>query len=155
VGALCVAHALADAGELEILAILHNTNLKSATSAIQGTWNVCRTIPEPDPERERSLIVRTVAVINHFYGRPRIPLGAYRGDVGDPSLTTAPPWTHAGKGVYVEQIVESHPEMLRDLAPIEDALTVYRRALSGAMDRSITIISIGVASEYAGAQTST
>eukprot|EP00966_Prymnesium_polylepis_P238622 5518467-Prymnesium_polylepis.1 len=55
VGALCVAHALEDLGEARILAVLHNTGLDEGVGA--------------------------VSVINHFYGRDHIPIGAYRGSV--------------------------------------------------------------------------
>jgi inosine-uridine nucleoside N-ribohydrolase len=56
VGALCVAHALEDLGEAKILAITHDTGLSEGVGA--------------------------VSVINHYYGRDHIPLGAYRGEVG-------------------------------------------------------------------------
>lgn len=68
VGALCVAHALEDLEETEILAVLHNTGLKEGVGAI--------------------------SVINHFYGRDHIQIGAYRGPIGDPSHTPGPVWTN-------------------------------------------------------------
>ena len=48
VGALCVAHALADAGEAELVAVVHNTGLP------QG--------------------VGGVSVLNHYYGRDDVPM---------------------------------------------------------------------------------
>ena len=58
VGAMCAAHALADLGEAEIAAVIHDTGLFTGVGAI--------------------------SVINDYYGRPDIPIGAYRGIVGSP-----------------------------------------------------------------------
>eukprot|EP00312_Isochrysidales_sp_CCMP1244_P001800 CAMPEP_0196687984 /NCGR_PEP_ID=MMETSP1090-20130531/15735_1 /TAXON_ID=37098 /ORGANISM="Isochrysis sp, Strain CCMP1244" /LENGTH=457 /DNA_ID=CAMNT_0042026833 /DNA_START=42 /DNA_END=1415 /DNA_ORIENTATION=+ len=52
VGALCLAHALADRGEAELLAVMQNT----APPAVAGV----------------------ISVINNYYGR-NVPIGAYRG----------------------------------------------------------------------------
>ncbi|EOD20735.1 hypothetical protein EMIHUDRAFT_229346 [Emiliania huxleyi CCMP1516] len=56
VGALCLAHALQDRNKAEILAVTHNTGLEQGVGA--------------------------VSVINHYFGRDDIPIGAYRGPVG-------------------------------------------------------------------------
>ena len=53
VGALCIAHALADAGEVELLATVHNTGADTGVCA--------------------------VSVINTYYGRANITVGAYKG----------------------------------------------------------------------------
>merc|ERR1719468_581174 len=57
VGALCAAHGLAQLGEVEILAVVHNVGYPKAIGA--------------------------VSVINHYYGRDDIRLGAFKGDFGD------------------------------------------------------------------------
>ncbi|EOD08919.1 hypothetical protein EMIHUDRAFT_258086, partial [Emiliania huxleyi CCMP1516] len=57
VGALCLAHALQDRNKAEILAVTHNTGLEQGVGA--------------------------VSVINHYFGRDDIPIGAYRGPVPD------------------------------------------------------------------------
>ena len=80
-GALCVAHALADRGEVELLAMLHGTGLDEGVGGI--------------------------SVVNHFYGRDFIPIGAYRGDVGNPAHTFNPDWTNNGAGWYVNNLVEA------------------------------------------------
>ena len=54
VAALRMAHALADLGEAEILAVVHSTGLFSVINP----------------------------VINHYYGRDQIPIGAYKGQFG-------------------------------------------------------------------------
>jgi len=56
VGALCIAHALADRGEVELLAVVHNTALDTGVCAISA--------------------------INNYYARPAIPIGAYVGSWG-------------------------------------------------------------------------
>jgi hypothetical protein len=53
VAALCLAHALVDRGEAELLAVLHNTGLDTGVCA--------------------------VSAINTYYGRPATPVGAYQG----------------------------------------------------------------------------
>ena len=54
--AICVAHALADRGETKILAIMHDAGIPQGIGA--------------------------VSVLNHWYGRDDILLGAYKGDFG-------------------------------------------------------------------------
>ena len=51
VGAVCIAHALMDRGEAELVAVVHNTGLDTGAGAI--------------------------AAINQYYGRPMLPIGAY------------------------------------------------------------------------------
>lgn len=56
VGAICVAHALADLGEVDILAVVHDAGLFEGIGA--------------------------VGALNAFYGRPHIQLGAFKGRFG-------------------------------------------------------------------------
>ena len=53
VGSVCIGNALQDLGEVEILAIVHDTGFKLGIGAVSS--------------------------INHFYGHDSIPLGAYKG----------------------------------------------------------------------------
>jgi inosine-uridine nucleoside N-ribohydrolase len=53
VGAVCLAHALMGRGEVELLAVVHNTGLDTGVGAISA--------------------------INTYYQRPNIPVGAYKG----------------------------------------------------------------------------
>lgn len=119
VGALCTAHALADRGETEILAVVHNTGLEHGVGA--------------------------VSAINHYYGRDSIPLGAYRGDIGNPSRTThAPSWVNNGKGWYVHELVDRFKPPVQDSSQVASSTTVFRRALASApAGRSVTVVSIG------------
>jgi hypothetical protein len=118
VGALCVAHALADRGEAEILATTHNTGLPEGVGAI--------------------------SVINYFYGRGHIPIGAYRGRIGRPSETPAPDWTNHGAGWYVKALVDNFPHPISEASQVEDATTILRRALAGSPGgRSVTVVAVG------------
>ena len=117
VGALCVAHALQDRGETNILAVTHGTGLSQGVGA--------------------------VSVVNHYYGRDDIPLGAYRGRVGAPDNTPGPNWTHHGRGHYVDSLLRRFPSPIRDASQVEDATVVFRRALASVASKSVVIVAIG------------
>lgn len=119
VGALCVAHALADRCEAHILAFVHDTALPEGPAGI--------------------------SVINEFYGRGDIPIGAYRGPVGNPATTYEPWWTNHGRGRYVEDLVRHWPEggATASGRAVPSALKVLRAALGEAADHSVVYVSIG------------
>ena len=116
VGALCVAHALADAGEATLLAVVHSTAHPKGVGAI--------------------------ASINQFYERD-VPVGAYRGPVGREDNTPSPAWTKHGRGVYVDALVAQFPARLRDASDAPDALDVYLDVLGAAADGSVVVVCIG------------
>lgn len=119
VGALCVAHALADLGEANLLAVIHDTGL---AEGIGG-----------------------VSVINEYYGR-RPPLGAYRGVIGRPGPDLAKPeWTNQGQGQYVHQLLSEYASTVRKASDVPSSLTTYRTTLSQAEDGSVTIVAVGFA----------
>jgi hypothetical protein len=119
VGALCLAHALADRCEARILAFVHDTALPEGAAGI--------------------------SVINEFYGRGDIPIGAYRGPVGNPATTNQPSWTNHGRGQYVEDLVQNWPEGAATASgrSVPSALKVLRASLGNAADRSVVLVSIG------------
>ncbi|KAL1525528.1 hypothetical protein AB1Y20_020384 [Prymnesium parvum] len=117
VGAMCVAHALADLGEAEILAVIHDTGLHSGVGAL--------------------------SVINEYLGRPDIPIGAYRGHEGSPEVIHDPDWTNHGRGWYVDELISEFPSSIRNASQASDALLVYRTVLARAVDNSITVVAIG------------
>ena len=106
VAAVCMAHALADRNEVELLAVVHNTGLLNGVGAI--------------------------SVINHWYGRDHLPIGAFKGEFG----ATLP-------GKYVESIVQSFPSPVKNYTQVPGAVKVYRSVLATQPDRSVTISSIG------------
>ena len=125
VGALCTAHALADRGEAAILAVLHNSGSHSGAGAI--------------------------SVINHYYGRDQIPIGAYRGTVGAPTGDgqsawefrrdpPEPPWQ---VGPYADKLVARFASPTRSSNDALDAVALFRRTLAASPDHSVTVVSIG------------
>ena len=116
VGALAVLHALADAGACEILGTVVSTRKAPSTGMVE--------------------------LINGFYGRGDLPIGAPRGlglgpDVDPDALK------NASYKIYAET-VSAHPELrfpTGDAAP--DANEVYRRLLSAAPDGSVTVVTVG------------
>lgn len=118
VGALCVAHALTDAGEATIRAVTHDTANPYGASSI--------------------------SVINHFYGRDEIPIGAYRGPIGAPDLTPGPDWTNRGLGWYTPELSSRFPAPIRNASEARNAVDVLRNALASVTeDRSVTIVAVG------------
>lgn len=115
--ALCMAHALADRGEVEIIGVAHNTGLPSGVGA--------------------------VSVLNHFYGRDSIPIGAFKGAFGDPAVW--PPFSpgHSAAGPYVDDLVKSFPSPIRNSSQVPEAVSVYRSVLAAQPASSVVIASIG------------
>ena len=121
-GALACLHALADAGECEILATCVSTSDEQTKPALAQAPSV-----------------PTVEIINAYYGRSDIPVGATHRtlpvDVSSFTKTIG----------YLNSFVKSWtpaPAHFGSMA-VEDAVTVYRRALANAPDGSVTICSTG------------
>ena len=125
VGALCVAHALADKGEVNILAVVHNTGSPSGVGAI--------------------------SVLNRYYGRDHIPVGAYHGRVGTVDGNPQSPWGFKRYpplppwqiGPYVDDLVANFPSRIRNASQAPDATVLLRSVLEAAPDGSVTIVSVG------------
>ena len=134
---------------------------------------VCGPIsPSSDPNQVELLAVLqdtlpppcagAISVINHWYGRDDIPIGAYKGSglslVGDarthmrmarpPAFPfVRPAFAHqAGNPplTYVESLVSNFPSPIRDSSQVPDAVDVYRRVLAASPARSVTIASVGL-----------
>ena len=114
-GALALLHALADRGECELLAVV--TNRKDKTNASAAACDV----------------------INAYYGRPNIPIGADK--VGPTALIRTSSFAAVLRDEFPHRI---GPD---DRAP--DALDVYRRTLSAQPDSGVTICSVGAFSNLA------
>jgi len=109
-GALATLHALADNGEAEILAIMHNTG--------------------------HPLGVPVIEIINRFYGRPLLPIGALKTDFDNEAARP-----------YLTALVENFPSKItRDSAP--DATALYRQILASQPDSSVVIVSIGFMTNF-------
>ncbi|GHT80662.1 hypothetical protein FACS189467_3370 [Bacteroidia bacterium] len=109
VGALTMLHALADSGEVRILATL--VCLKSIGQNI-GT-----------------------DVINHYYGRPDLPLGRPINGMSNDCEGTSARWLAA--------LDTQFPHRVRTIDDVPDAVEVYRRILAGEPDTSVVVVTIG------------
>lgn len=110
VGALALLHALADSGQVNLLA----------------------TVSSNKDER----VIPCIEVINTYFGRPFIPVGAPKSE-GGVTLTT---W-HKVKWTDVLPAVYPHRTAKTSDAP--DAVKIYRRILSRQADNSVVICTVG------------
>lgn len=112
--AVCMANALADRGEVDIRAIVHNVGIPWGVGAISS--------------------------LLHWYGRGStdvVAVGGYKGTFG---RNAEGQWVN---GSYVLDLVANFSGPVTDYDQVPDALTVYRSTLAAADDRSIHIASIG------------
>ena len=110
VGAMALMHALADSGQVKILATV-SSNLD-----------------------ER--VVPCIEVINTYFKRPDIPVGAPKSGRGA-NLTT---W-HKTK--WTDELPAKYPHSTQKTSDAPDALKLYRKILSEQPDGSVTICTIG------------
>ncbi len=108
VGALGMLHALADRGEVKIL----------ATPA-------CNISP---------LVVPAISVINTYFGRREIPIGAPK----------TPTRCQDGRELHWhDSLIVHYPHAYNSTDEAPDAVMVYRKVLSQQPDSSVTIVSVG------------
>ena len=130
VGALACLHALADAGECEILATVSATRGNASVAAIE--------------------------VINSYYGRGDLPVGAPKGlgVVGafagakqkvDPASPLGKKGGGDGGHYKYRKLALDYPQWVRhlDADDAPDANEVYRKVLAAAPDKSVVICSVG------------
>jgi inosine-uridine nucleoside N-ribohydrolase len=114
--AICVANALTDNGETELLAVVQNTAPLECAGAI--------------------------SVLNHFYGRGDLPVGAY--DIRTAGATLELGTTQGQQLPYVSDLVQRFDSRIKNSTQAEDAVATYRRVLASQPDRSVAISSIGI-----------
>lgn len=110
VGALTLLHAFADNGEANILATVSSNRYTNSAPCIE--------------------------IINRYFGRPDIPLGAPRQgvDMIDPRYTR----------IYWPEILPLlYPHQTKRTEDVPDAVSVYRKVLSSQPDASVNIICTG------------
>ena len=110
--AVCIGNALTDRNEAELIAVVQNTAPLECAGAI--------------------------SVLNHFYGRDSMPIGAYNISTANATLIQQQPLP------YVTDIVGHFDSPVKSSAQVEDSVVVYRRALAAQPDRSVAISSIGI-----------
>lgn len=130
VGALACLHALADAGECEILATVSSTRGNASVGAIE--------------------------VINHYYGRSGLPVGSPKGrgvmgawagakEKVDPKSPLGEKRGNDGGHYKYRKLLADYPGWYRhaDADDAPDANETYRRVLAAQPDKSVVICSVG------------
>ena len=130
VGALACLHAMADAGECEILATVSATRGNASVGAIE--------------------------VINHYYGRGELPVGAPKGmgvlgafagakEKVNPKSPLGEKGPGDGGHYKYRKLCADYPQWVKhlDADDAPDANEVYRKVLAAAPDHSVVICSVG------------
>jgi inosine-uridine nucleoside N-ribohydrolase len=107
VGALAFLHAMADSGKVEILATLASN--------------------------KHELVAPSIAVINTYFGRPGLPLGAPKTE----GVNTG------SNQHWADSIVAKYPHTVKTTNEVADAVDVYRKILAAQQDKSVTIVTVG------------
>ena len=110
VGALAMLHALADSGQVNLLATISSN--------------------------KNEQVIPCIEVINTYFNRPSIPVGAPKSE-GGVDLTT---W-HKVK--WTEVLPDKYPHQTAKTSDSPDAVKVYRRVLSAQPDHSVVICTVG------------
>ena len=115
VGAVCLANALADNGETEIVAVGHTNGYDKGIGA--------------------------VSTLMHFYGRDDVPLGAYKGAW---AKNPRAPGAKGVADKYIPDLVNGFPSPVKDYSTVPTAVETYRKVLSAQPDHSVHIAAIGI-----------
>lgn len=107
VGALAFLHAMADSGKAEIL----------------GTM----------ASNKHELVAPSIEVINRYFGRADLPIGAPK--TPGPSMSASQHWP--------DSLVAKYQHDIKTTDGVTDAVTLYRKILSSQPDSSVTIITVG------------
>lgn len=110
VGAMALMHALADSGKVNILGVMSSN------------------------KDER--VIPCIDVLNTYFGRPDIPLGAPKSE-GGVNLTAG----HKEK--WTDYLPANYPHRIRKTSDAPDAIAMYRRILSKQPDKSVVICTVG------------
>lgn len=82
---------------------------------------------------KHELVAPSIDVINTYFGRENLNIGAPKTD--GVSMTAPQHWP--------DSIVSKYPHKIKTTAGVPDAVTVYRKILSGQPDTSVTIVTVG------------
>ncbi len=107
VGAVAVLHSLADKGEAIPLAIIASN--------------------------KNEFVAPTINLLNIYFGRPDLPIGAPKGKAADIGA-----WQK-----WPQMLLAKYPHTINSTSEVPDAVDVYRSILSQQPDHSVTIVSIG------------
>eukprot|EP00756_Hemistasia_phaeocysticola_P003976 Hpha_TRINITY_DN12563_c0_g1::TRINITY_DN12563_c0_g1_i2::g.50772::m.50772 len=114
VAALCIANALEDLGEARVAGVVQNSSPPKCAGVI--------------------------SVINTYYGRESIPIGAYKGPGLEANATYLP---------YVDELINNFPSPIKNSSQVPDSVSVYKDVLSKEEDNSVVVVSIGMLTNLA------
>jgi pyrimidine-specific ribonucleoside hydrolase len=114
VGALTFLHAMADSGKVEILATLSSN--------------------------KDELVGPSINVLNTWFGRPDLPIGAPKGK--GVSMGSGQHWS--------DTLIAKYPHRIGKTSELPDAVTVYRKILGAQPDTSVTLVTVGFLTNLAG-----
>jgi len=107
VGALAFLHAMADSGRAEILATVSSN--------------------------KHELVAPSIDVINTYFGRPGIVIGAPKGEGANMGA-----WQK-----WADTLVANYTHEINSTSEVQDAAAVYRKILATQPDKSVTIVTVG------------
>ena len=81
--------------------------------------------------------IGAVSVLNHYYGRDDIVLGAYKGEFGKYCDGSWVP------GEYIYDLVNNFDSPVWNSDQVDEATVAYRKVLAAAEDNSVKIAAIG------------
>jgi len=117
--AICMAHALHDAGEAKLLAVLHNSGFPGGIGG--------------------------ASALSHYYHHDEeVALGAYKGPFGR-DRDSRPPGSEWKTGPYVPMLLREFEAPVKSSSDVADAVHTYRSALASAADGTVAIAAIGFA----------
>jgi inosine-uridine nucleoside N-ribohydrolase len=82
---------------------------------------------------KHELVAPSINVINTYFGRNELPIGAPK--TAGVNLGSSQHWA--------DSIVNKYPHSVRSTSEVSDAVEVYRKVLSNAPDKSVTIVTVG------------
>ncbi len=113
ISALGMLHALMDNGEIELIAIMHNTSEDKGVAAIDA--------------------------VNTYYGRPNIPIGKYDSSSDTPwdAKWGYPWWRDIGNDT------DTYGHNITGRSQVPDAVALYKSVLQNQPNGSVVIVSVG------------
>jgi hypothetical protein len=115
VGAVCLANALQDNGEAEIVGVGHTNGYNKG--------------------------IGSVSTLMHFYDRDDVPLGAYKGLW---AANPRAPGAKGTSDRYIPDLVKGYPSPVKNYSTVPSAAAAYRKILAAQPDNSVHIAAIGI-----------
>ena len=135
-------------------AVLSRTALQSlhtcAASSVTGEGNLLAVVHSSASEHG----VGGISVINRYFGRDHIDIGAYKGPIGRVRSNTESPWGFTRdpplrpweEGPYAKDLVDTFPgARIQNATQAPSSLSVLRKQLAKAAPNSVKIVTVGYA----------